>query len=282
MRGKTVFAVCLSFLLLTLAACGSNEEAVDPATEAWTALQAVKADLDGLKGQLAEAEAALAAVPEDDGAEGDEGDDEPAAADGAESEAPTVEDLEAAVTTAQEQIQAKYDELGNAVVAFLNASEIYEGEELTPEQKQAFDMKAEIDIQIAQGHIDGGGNYKKAIDIYEMALRNNPGNELLLAAKAEAERLRYMDEERFALVEKGMTLDEVRDVIGVTMMQNRQDYPERNIHAWFYRKEDGGAAGVYFKASDAYFESLSEDDLGAVQIVDFDAIKPKTEGDEAG
>ena len=272
MRGKTVFALCFSLLMLSLVACGPKQEPVDPSAEAWAALQTVKADFDALRADLADAQARLEALSADAAESAEEAADEVAAeAEDAAEAAPSVEELEASVAELEKQVQAKSDELGIAIVTFLNSSEMYEGEELTPEQKQAFNMKAEIDIQIAQGYIEGGGDYKKAIDIYDTALRNNPDNELLLAAKAEAERLRYMDEERFAQVKKGMTTDEVRELLGTAKPSNRRDFPEKDLTGWFYPKDGGGAAGVYFR------EKKKDSGVWTVYALDFDAVKPQGE-----
>ncbi|MCG8454860.1 MAG: outer membrane protein assembly factor BamE, partial [Holophagales bacterium] len=107
------------------------------------------------------------------------------------------------------------------------------------------------------------------IGIYDQALSSDPENELLLAAKAEAEALRHMTEERFSQVEKGMSQEEVRELLGTVKSTNVRDFTERNRIGWFYRKEDGGAAGVYFKPGKAEGE-------WTVESLDFDAVESPT------
>ena len=69
------------------------------------------------------------------------------------------------------------DEFGARLVRFINGQEIQAGDELTPRQRAAFDMKAAEDIHAAQGYIDQGGDYARAISIYTSSLVVDPGNE---------------------------------------------------------------------------------------------------------
>lgn len=281
MRGNTLFALILSFSLLALAACGPKQEEADPTAELWAQVEQAESRLETLRSDLEDIEQQLAAAAAETEEEAEEAVAEGEAAVEAEA-APTVEELEARVAELQEEIASTTDELSNKTIEFLNSSEMFEGEPLTPQQQRAFDIKSEIDAQIAQEYIDEGGDYGKAIDIYETALRNNPENEILLAGLEEAQRLRYMTEERFNSVKKGMSVAEVRETLGVAMARNQRPYPERGLVGWFYPKENKGAAAVYFEASPEYFEAPGEHDLGAVQILDFDAVKPQTEGEEEG
>ena len=74
-----------------------------------------------------------------------------------------------------------------------------------------------------------------------------PVAEVSQQALASAQQMRYMTEERFAQVKKGMTPSEVRAVLGPVNLHNVQEYPERKVQAWFYPREGGGASGVYFR-----------------------------------
>ena len=279
MRGRTFLALASLVLLALFAGCSGDgqDEAAEQASALWNEIQqqkdkldAERAELEQLEQQLIEAESA-----------GDE--------DAAGEEAETTEEGDAAEPTepamTPEEIQAKIDDLRSTitsdtdalygkVVETINNSGLVEGAELTPEQRQAFDMKAEIDIIYAQEYIDEGGDYQRAIDIYGQALRSDPTNEKLLVARSEAERLQHMDEERFALVKKGMTQGEVRQVLGTVKNTNVREFTEQSRIGWFYRKEDGGAAGVYFKE-----KSKGSDDW-VVEVFDFDAIKPPSAGGE--
>ncbi len=137
------------------------------------------------------------------------------------------------------------DDFGARLVVFINGQKIRVGDELTPRQREAFDMKAAEDIYAAQGYIDKGGDYGRAIDIYTHSLVVDPSNEALLAARARAEELRYMSRERLALVKKGMTEPEVRERLGTPRPVNVREF-DNGIVAWYYpKKEPRTAAGVF-------------------------------------
>jgi outer membrane protein assembly factor BamE (lipoprotein component of BamABCDE complex) len=100
----------------------------------------------------------------------------------------------------------------------------------------------------------------------------DPDSQKLLDAKADAERLQYMDEERFSQVKKGMTQDEVRSLLGTANARNIREYAEDNTVGWFYRREDHGAAGVFFKEKQGVWTAV---------VVDFNALKPPVAGEVA-
>ena len=108
-------------------------------------------------------------------------------------------------------------------------------------------MKSSEDLLLAHEYIDRGGDYAKAIDILASARTVDPDNQELAAAQAEAERLRYMDEERFSRIEKGMTADDVRAELGQVKQQNVR-HAEAGQVVWLYPREDGAAAAVFFRA----------------------------------
>ena len=137
------------------------------------------------------------------------------------------------------------------LVAFINqhagARESTGEAKSAPELAAAIRMKSSEDLLLAREYIDRGGDYAKAIDILASARTVDPDNQELAAAQAEAERLRYMDEERFSRIEKGMTEDEVRAELGQVKQQNVR-HPEAGQVVWLYPREDGAAAAVFFRA----------------------------------
>ena len=76
--------------------------------------------------------------------------------------------------------------------------------------------------------------------------------------------MRYITQERFDLVKKGMTMDEVKEVVGVPYYQNIQVDEKRGVETWLYRKAEGGAAAIYFRTK-----------TGKSYNKKFDAIKTK-------
>lgn len=139
------------------------------------------------------------------------------------------------------------DTLQTALVELINADPPIEGEPRTPAVEEALRVKAEEDVALAQEYIDRGGNYARAIQIYEDVLAYNPDNPEALAALERAQQMRYMDAERFARVVEGMTKAEVREALGPVNLRNTRAYQELGLEAWFYPKgADGRPAAVYF------------------------------------
>lgn len=172
----------------------------------------------------------------------------------------------AQVEGVQQQIDAKTDELGRRLVQYINDDPPIQGEAMKPEQLAAFRLKSAEDMVVAAEFIDKGGDYRRALDIYRAALAVDPDNAELKGALDKAESMRLVTPERFALVKKGMTQDEVRQVLGQVYLRNVKEYPEKNIVSWFYpTADDGHAAAVYFS---------KKGDKVQVYQATFDAVKP--------
>lgn len=267
MRGKQAFALAgVLLMLLSLVACdgATQEEQVDPNAELWADIESREQARQELMGQVAQLKEELQAEP----VEGEEA-----------GEAKTPEQIEAEMAEIQGRFAEDTDALYGKIIEYINNSGLVEGAERSPEQQQAFDLKADIDIGYAQEYIDKGGDYKRAIDIYMQALMSDEGNAKLLAAKAEAETLRYMTEERFSAVKKGMTQDEIQAALGTVKNTNVRDFANKGRVGWFYPKDPangGGAAGVYFK------EKKKGSGNWIVEVTDFDAVKGKEEAAEEG
>lgn len=82
-----------------------------------------------------------------------------------------------------------------------------------------------------------------------------------------------MTEERFAVVTKGMTRDEVRGALGQVHLRNIREDEEKGVISWLYRTEDGGAAGVFFKKG--------RDDKFVVYDSKFQYVRPQISGSES-
>jgi len=217
-------SAALASLLLTAAAStgctgkrgdapeqGSTRQTVESAE--WTWLQGAKKALDTSRGQLA-------ALPATD---------------------------KAGREKAEKEIVARSEELNRRVVDFINAHPPVEGEKPTGRLLDAIRLKSDEDIVLAHQFIDKGGDYRRAIEIYEAALAVDPDNPRLKPELDSARAHRYMTAERFAAVKKGMTQDEVRAALGPPNLRDIRDFPERGISAWFYARDgDGRAAAVWF------------------------------------
>lgn len=238
-----------SLLIASLAtvACGPSEEERAAAElakktqDAYAAMEAAKGPLDAKRAELKAARAALDAAGTN-----------PAA------------DLFAKVEAIEKETYPMAEALSAKATEFINTSEITEGAPLTPEQRKAFDYLAEEAIVIGQEYIEKGGDYRKAIEIYGNQLGADKDNPKLLAAKAEAEKLRYMTAERFAAAKKGMTQYEIKKLLGAVKGLNSREFKEQGRVGWYYPKEDGGAAGVFFKEKAGVW---------IVEVLQFDAVK---------
>ena len=284
LRGRALFAlVSMSILCCGLLACGGpTEEELQAAktAEDWAKLQETNADFEAKRAELAGVKEQLAAAEsegdggegesEGDGGEGEsEGDGGEGEGDGGEGEAPpTPEQLTIQADALQEEVFDVAEKLATQAIQFINDQGIVEGAELTEMQLGAFRMKSEVDMLFAEEYIESGGDYAKALEIYDLALRNDPDNEKLQQAKASAEASRYMTKERLDQVKKGMTDEEVRALLGTPKSQYVREF-EGNKIGWFYPKEEPKtAAGVYF-----------DDKKGTLTVyeTDFDAIKAEDE-----
>ncbi len=267
--GRKFFALGALLLLVTgLGACSSGpdpaEEKAAQDAEAWAALQEAKATLDAKRAELKTLKEKIAGkLPEEEGdtdaAEGTED------TEGGEEAAPvSPEELQAQADALKEEIFSLTDDFAGQLIGFINSQGLVEGAELTTEQREAFNMKAQEDILVAQEYISEGGDYQRAIDIYTTSLLSDPTNELLLEAKAKAEELRYMTEERLGEVKKKMTRDEVRDLLGIPKTSNIREF-DNGVIGWFYPKETPReAAGVFFQEKGGEF---------TVYKIDWNAIK---------
>jgi hypothetical protein len=253
-------------------ACGGAEDAVDEVREAeWAALVEEKGRLDSLREEKAELEEQLSmALSEEAGDEeaAEEGDGEGAA------EMPSPEEMQAKLAEMEEEVIQKADGFMEELVAYLNADPMIEGEAPTERQIAALRMKSSEDMVVAQEYIDKGGDYQRAINIYENSLQVDPDNENLKAALETAMNDRYMSEERFARAKKGMTQDEIREALGQVNLYNIREYEDRGVSAWFYPTAEGGyAAAVWFRENKRSGEQQ-------VYQLKYDAVSPENQSGE--
>ncbi|MFQ5349531.1 MAG: hypothetical protein ACE5EG_03690 [Thermoanaerobaculia bacterium] len=254
--------------------CGpSGPSEFELAQEAeWASLQEAKQALDEQRQKLAEVRQQVAEAPEapEEGeeAEGEEGAEGEGEGEGEGEPAPTAADVEAL----ENQIAADAEEFGGRLVTFLNNDPMIEGEPPTERQLAALHMKSEEDIALAKEWIEKGGDYKRAIDIYNNALRFDPGNEAVEQALAEAEANRYMSKERFEAAKKGMTEAEVRAALGQVNLHNVKPFPDRKVIAWFYPTgDDGSAAAVWFREE--------KDGTNKVYRLNFEEVKSREQAE---
>jgi hypothetical protein len=232
--GLLLLAALLAGSPLALS-CGGGESDVAQARAAeWEAIEREHAELENLRTQLRAAR---------------------------DKKSPFAPELDNMVGDATDRFLAR-------LVAFINqhaGSQDGIQTEAPPELAKAIRIKSAEDLLLAREYVDRGGDYAKAIDILSSARSVDPANKELEAAQAEAERLRFMDPERFGRIEKGMTEDEVRGELGQVQPQNiRQPAPGQVV--WLYPRQDAAAAAVFFRAG--------AEGVLQVEETDFEAIAP--------
>ena len=156
-----------------------------------------------------------------------------------------IEELSAARDTAYETVQA-------TLADFLNIA-LNEFPE-HPATEQGLNMYSDEAILIAEDTVAKAGDYKKAMNNLDAANSyydsiGLPPYQPLVDKLAELDEMRFITKERFDLVAKNMTMDEVKAVVGVPYYQNIQVDEKRKVETWLYRKREGGAAAVYFRTS---------------------------------
>lgn len=272
-NGFPILMVVAAVVLLTACVGGGPSELEQQQAAEWSWLTETKQDLDGERQQLAELREQAAAEAE----VVEEGETEIAAEGISEelgAEVAEEADLDSRISALEEEVETLSEEFNTRLVAFINADPMIEGEPPTERQIAALRMKSDEDILLAREWIDKGGDYKRAIEIFNTALMFDPENEKLQAALAEAEAERYMTEERFSEVAKGMTEGEVRALLGQVNPYNVREYPDKNVMAWFYpTAEDGSAAAVWFQPD-------KKSGVLEVYQTKFMAIQPGQEEDE--
>lgn len=260
---------CALLLLASAFACGEDQVAIEEEMKAeresaLASIEQAKADLDAKRAEYQEV---LAEIQEPEASEAE-------SEAGAAAEATPIEELEARAEELDQEIEEEAQELSARIVEFINEDPPIADEPYDDHQQRAIDLKVEEDILLAQEWIQSGGDYKRALTILESLVPLAPDNQRLQEELEQARNFRYMTEERFAAAKKGMTEDEVREALGPVNLRNVKEYDERGVIAWFYPKEGGGAAGVFFETKQGQLK---------VYKTDFKAVpSPAEGGDEAG
>ena len=163
---------------------------------------------------------------------------------------------------------AAYDELQEKLATFLTGA--LNDHPNAPETAEGLKIYSEEAMYTAEDAVDKAGDYKKALDILQTAKTyyDTVGiqpYQPLVDKMAEFEDMRFITKERFDLVTKGMTEDEVAKVAGPPYYLNKKH--ERGIDFWLYPRREGGAAAIYFNNKHKVYNK------------NFDAVKPKVATD---
>jgi hypothetical protein len=224
----------LLLVLLAVGGCGHEEARRRAAAQAATvaALTREKHALDGLRADVAPLRTRVQHAP--------------VGADGAPlyaEDATLARDVDA-----RERVIAQRSAALEAALVRLVGSFVVRAGEPTPAVLQAaIRLKSGEDLAVAREWIERGGDYRRAIAIYEAQLHADPGYSPLRAALAAATAGQFVDPDRVASVEPGMTRAEVRDLLGPVNLRNVVQRPTEHVEAWFYPRAKGGTAAIYFR-----------------------------------
>ena len=235
MRTRTTAAIVVTFLMPALLAVGCRDSAEARAEKAraedGAALQRDQHEIDGERAALAQMRGRLAAVP--------------IAADGTPIRAADAA-LASDLANRERELGARAGTLGDRLVRYLAGFDRRRGAD-DPEWKQAVRLKTDADVAVAQEWIDRGGDYRRAIEILETQRALDPDYPRLDQALARARDMRFVTPQRFARVQTGMTPVDVRAALGPVNLREVLRRPAERLEAWYYPKQDGGKAAVYFR-----------------------------------
>lgn len=233
---------------LALWSCGPSDEerAAQARVAAWQAVETEHQALAAARAQLRDlqARAKSGAAP----AEGQT--EEGQTAQGASAA------LEQEIAAASDAVNAQIESFMPKLVAYINDDPVVVGEQPTAEQAAALRMKSDEDIELATEYMEQGGDYRRAIEILEKTAEADPNYPALEQKLARAREFRFTSKERFERIEKDMTQDAVRTVLGQVLHRNVREYAEQKAIAWFYPRDPeidgpGAAAAVFFKQNKA-------------------------------
>jgi hypothetical protein len=117
-----------------------------------------------------------------------------------------------------------------------------------PTHSRAREVYQRIQLDFA-GELASLGRYQDAIKVFRAVLVHDPNNVAALRGLSDAADHLAVSHEKLARLEKGMSQRDVAHLLGkpIPGWQVRNDRPESTIESWYYRRTDGGVAGVYFR-----------------------------------
>jgi hypothetical protein len=117
-----------------------------------------------------------------------------------------------------------------------------------PDHSRARDVYRRVQLDFAR-ELSALGRYQDAIRFYRAVLTAEPHNgEAMRGLNIALDRLTVSRQKLLAL-EKGMSQRDVAHLLGkpIPGWTARADRPDCTIEAWYYRTNDRGVAGVYFR-----------------------------------
>ncbi len=161
-----------------------------------------------------------------------------------------LEEIQTGLEASAVESEAGFEEVQGLLADFLNIGiNDYPGSQETAAALLAYADEA---ILVADDMVAKSGDYKKATDHlstaegYFNAAGLTPYHPLV-AKIAQLDDWRFITQERFDEVKKGMTKEEVVAAVGQVYFRNIQESQAKGVESWLYKKREGGAAAFYFK-----------------------------------
>ncbi len=181
-----------------------------------------------------------------------------------------IEELTAKVESAAVESETAFEGVQGMVADLLNVG-INEFPEST-ETADALMIYADEAIFVADDMVVKSGDYKKAMDHLGNAEGYFQAAGLssyhpLVAKIAELDDWRFVTQERFDQVTKGMTKEEVVALVGQVYFRNIQEDTDKGVESWLYKKREGGAAAFYFKTKTGKYYDKNWEAVPAQTVV---------------
>ncbi len=237
---KHAFAPCLVLCLLLLLSAGCSQQASEEGGADDSGAELL--EIMSIRDQAEEAYAA--ALAELTPAEGEAVEGE--AVEGEPVEEPDPAWIAEETKRIEMDREGQYEVFTDQLVTFIN---------INPDSQEARAAYADYLAKfVAPAFVNELGNYIKAVEVYDEALALDPENAEIQALRDAAADLRFMTQERFDTVTKGMTYDEVTVLCGVANPKHikEEDKRGKTLVGWYYPTADRGAAGVYFSDGKVY------------------------------
>ena len=126
-----------------------------------------------------------------------------------------------------------------------------------PDHERANLAYQEMELEYAR-HLAGQGRYEDAIPYYQSVLAQMPDSEEVRAELLEAERKRFVSADDLADLRRGMSASEVAERLGHPQpgWSRRLVRGDAVTDSWYYRRRDGGIAGVFFRNGSLFAAEL--------------------------
>jgi tetratricopeptide (TPR) repeat protein len=122
-----------------------------------------------------------------------------------------------------------------------------------PAHGRAREVYEHIQLDFAQ-ELASLGRYQDAIRFYRAVLAQHPDSDVALKGLQNAVDRLAVSRPKLLALEKGMSQRQVAHLLGkpIPGWTVRNERHDSLVEAWYYRKTDGGIAGVYFRDGELF------------------------------